>query len=174
MPAFNQASINTPPTACAAAAGKAGATVANSSSINTTDPNFKFPQYIKATLGWDHRFMNDIIGTIEGLYTRSSNNVFYQNLALAGQQGTDAHGRMLYGTLTATGGTATFKATPSNRTTVLDMSNSSGDYTYSFTGQLQKAFTTNFEGSIAYTYQHVDGRDVDDEQHRGLELSLSA
>jgi Carboxypeptidase regulatory-like domain/TonB dependent receptor len=155
VPTFNQASITAPPTKCADAAGKAGASVANSSSINTTDPNFKFPQYIKATLGWDHRFMNDVIGTIEGLYTRSSNNVFYQNLALAGPQGTDAHGRVLYGQLTATGGTATFKATPSNRTTVLDMSNSSGDYTYSFTAQLQKAFTTNFEGSVAYTYQHA-------------------
>jgi hypothetical protein len=152
VPAFNAASIATPPTSCVAAAGKAGASVANSSSINTTDPNFKFPQYVKATLGFDHRFQNDVIGTIEGLYTRSSHNVFYQNLALAGPQGTDAHGRVLYGTLTATGGTATFKG---SRTTVLDMSNSSGDYTYSFTGQLQKAFTTSFEGSVAYTYQHA-------------------
>jgi outer membrane receptor protein involved in Fe transport len=155
VPAFTAASIATPPTKCADAAGKTGASVANSSSINTTDPNFKFPQYIKATLGFDHRFQNDVIGTIEGLYTRSSHNVFYQNLAIAGPQGTDAHGRTLYGILTGTGGTATFKTTPSARTTVLDMSNSSGDYTYSFTGQLQKAFTTSFEGSVAYTYQHA-------------------
>ena len=33
------------------------------------------------------------------------------------------------------------------------MTNSSGDYTYSVTGQLQKSFTTNFEGSVAYTHQ---------------------
>ena len=84
--------------------------------------------------------------------TRSTNNVFYQNLALAGPQGVDRNGRTLYGNLTSTGGTAVFKG---SRTTVLDMSNSSGDYTYSITGQLQKTFTTNFEGSIAYTYQHA-------------------
>jgi hypothetical protein len=150
VPAFTPANIASPPAACLAANGKLGATVATSSSINTTDPNFKFPQYLKASLGYDHRFLNDIIGTIEGLYTRSTNNVFYQNLALAGPQGTDAHGRTLYGTLTATGGTAAFKG---SRTTVLDMTNSSGDYTWSVTGQLQKSFTTNFEGSVAYTHQ---------------------
>jgi len=150
VPTFNAQNIATPPTSCVAAAGKAGATIATSASINTADPNFKFPQYLKASLGWDHRFKHDIIGTIEGLYTRSTNNVFYQNLALAGQQGTDSHGRTLYGILTATGGTATFTG---SRTTVLDMSNSSGDYTYSVTAQLQKAFTTNFEGSVAYTHQ---------------------
>ncbi len=155
VPAFNAQNIAAPPTQCVDAAGKAGATVATSSSINTIDPNFKFPKYYKASLGYDHRFMHGIIGTIEGLYTRSSNNVFYQNLALAGPQGTDAHGRVLYGILTATGGTATYTG---SRTTVLDMTNSSGDYTWSMTGQLQKSFTTNFEGSAAYTYQQA--RDV--------------
>lgn len=150
VPAFNAQNIATPPSACAAAGTKAGATVATSSSINSIDPDFKFPQYLKASLGYDHRFMHDVIGTIEGLYTRSSNNVFYQNLALAGPQGVDRNGRIIYGTLTATGGTAAFKG---SRTTVLDMTNSSGDYTYSVTGQLQKSFTTNFEGSLAYTHQ---------------------
>ena len=41
---------------------------------------------------------------------------------------------------------------------MLDVTNSSGDYTWSMTGQLQKSFTTNFEGSVAYTYQQA--RDV--------------
>jgi outer membrane receptor protein involved in Fe transport len=155
VPVFNAGSVNTPPTACAAAGGKPGATVATSAAVNTIDPSFKFPKYTKASLGYDHRFMGNIIGTIEGLYTRSANNVFYQNLALAGLQGTDAHGRAIYGTLTTTGGTA---RTTGNRTQVLDMTNSSGDYTWSVTGQLQKSFTKNFEGSVAYTHQ--EARDV--------------
>ena len=52
--------------------------------IATIDPDFKFPKYLKATLGFDRRLSNGLIGTIEGLYTRSQNNAFYQNLALAG------------------------------------------------------------------------------------------
>jgi hypothetical protein len=135
-----------------------GATITGPSSgaaVNTIDPDFKYPKYLKATLGYDRRIGSSLIATIEGLYTRSQNNAFYQNLALVGPQGTDAHGRVLYGTLTATGGTPT---TTGNRTQVLDLTNASGDYTWSVTGQLQKAFSSNFEGSLAYTYQQA--RDV--------------
>jgi hypothetical protein len=99
--------------------------------------------------------LNGIVSTIEGLYTRSQNNAFYQNLALTGPQNTDRNGRVLYGTLTAAGATPATKGT---RTQVLDVTNSSGDYMWSVTGQVQKSFTDNFDGSVAYTYQQA--RDV--------------
>ncbi len=157
VPAFNAASIATPPTSCAAAGAKAGATLALGAAVNTIDPAFKMPKYNKATLGYDHRWPSGIISTIEGLYTRSSNNAIYQNLALfdsATQSlvslGKDSHGRYLYGNYTATGATP---KTYGTRTQVLDLTNSSGDYTWSVTGQLQKSFTDRFEGSVAYTHQ---------------------
>jgi outer membrane receptor for ferrienterochelin and colicin len=150
VPAFNAANIATPPTSCAPFGAKAGATLALGAAVNTIDPDFKSPKYLKATLGYDHRFANGIVSTVEGLYSRSQNNAFYRNLALAGPQGVDIHGRVLYGVLTATGGTAT---TTGSRTQVLDLTNSSGDYTYSITGQLQKSFTDHLEGSLAYTHQ---------------------
>ena len=152
VPAFNAANIATPPTSCVAAAGKPAGTIALGAAINTIDPNFKNPKYLKATMGFDHRFGNGIISTIEGLYSKSQNNAFYQNLALAGPQGVDRNGRVLYGILTTTGSTATVKTT-GTRTAVLDLTNSSGDYTWSMTGQLQKSFTENFEGSLSYTHQ---------------------
>ncbi|MDB4912683.1 MAG: putative oar protein [Gemmatimonadetes bacterium] len=150
VPAFNAANIAAPPTSCAPFGAKTGATLALGSAVNTIDPNFKSPKYLKATLGYDHRFANGLVSTVEGLYSRSQNNAFYRNLALAGPQGVDVHGRVLYGTLTATGGTAAVKG---SRQAVLDLTNSSGDYTYSVTGQLQKSFSDNFEGSLAYTHQ---------------------
>jgi hypothetical protein len=157
VPAFNATNIATPPTTCAAAAGKAGTTLALGAAVNTIDPSFKMPKYLKATLGYDHRFGNGIISTIEGLYTRSANNAFYQNLALFDSTtrklvslGQDSHGRFLYGNLSATGATP---KTYGGRTQVLDLTNSSGDYTWSVTGQLQKSFSDNFEGSLAYTHQ---------------------
>jgi hypothetical protein len=163
VPAFTAANAAAPPTACAPytrANGQVvpGATVTgpgSGTSVNTIDPNFKYPKYLKGSLGFDHRIGTTLIATIEGLYTRSQNNAFYQNLALAGPQGTDIHGRVLYGTLTATGATPT---TIGQRTQVLDVTNASGDYTWSTTAQLQKAFSNNFEGSVAYTYQQA--RDV--------------
>ena len=155
VPTFNAASIAAPPTACAPFGAKAGATVALGAAVNTIDPDFKYPKYLKASAGYDHRFSNGVVSTIEGLYTHSQNNAFYQNLALIGPQGTDRNGRVLYGTLTAGGATPTTKG---SRTAVLDLTNSSGDYTWSVTGQLQKSFSERFEGSVAYTHQ--ESRDV--------------
>ena len=159
-PAFNAANIANPPTACAPftpATGpqRPGATTAASSNIATIDPKFRFPQYQKITLGYDHRFGNGLVSTIEGLYTKALSNPFYTNLALAGPQGHDRNGRILYGILTATGGTAT---TVGGRQQVIDVTDVHGDYTYSLTGQLQKTFFDNFQGSLAYTYSQT--RDV--------------
>ena len=75
-----------------------------------------------------------------------------RNLALpANPVAQDVRGRQLYGTLTATGATASVITGP--RQAVLDVTNASGDYTWSMTGQLQKSFTENFDGSLAYTHQ---------------------
>jgi hypothetical protein len=155
-PTFNAANAATPPTQCAASGGKPGATAALSSSINTIDPDFRFPQYQKATLGYDRRLAWGLVGTIEGLVTRSVNNVFYRNLALDSvPDGTDAHGRVMYGTMSSTRANPQFVG---SRQTVLDATNSSGDYIASLTAQLQKSFADRWEGSFAYTYQTA--RDV--------------
>jgi outer membrane receptor protein involved in Fe transport len=163
VPAFNTQNINTPPSACdpttVGGVTKPGLTGALGARINTIDPDFKFPKYLKASAGLDHRFtgglLDGVVGTVEGLYTRAQQNVFYQNLALVGVQSTDSRGRVIYGNFSATGATPVTKG---SRTEVLDATNASGDYTWSTTFQLQKAFTSNYEGSIAYTYQQA--RDV--------------
>jgi hypothetical protein len=169
-PVFSAATIATPPTACdLMTAGVrtvgGGASVATSSNIASIDPDFRFPKYTKVTVGYDRRLPWDLIGTLEGLYTKSANNAFYQNLALAGPlvdaSGNpilDRNGRVRYGNLTAAGAAPSYKVTPSGRTQVLDVTNSSGDYTWSTTAQLQKSFSMNWEGSVAYTYQQ--SRDV--------------
>jgi outer membrane receptor for ferrienterochelin and colicin len=164
-PVFSATSASAPPTACDSRVANVrvvggGATITGpgaGTAVNTIDPDFKYPKYLKGTLGFDHRFANGFVGTLEGLYTRSQNNAFYQNLALAGPTGTDRNGRVLYGTLTAGGATPAIVAGGA-RQQVLDITNSSGDYTWSTTAQIQKAFSSNFEGSAAYTYQQA--RDV--------------
>jgi hypothetical protein len=159
-PPFNAANIATPPTSCAPftpATGptRPGASTAASSNIATIDPNFRFPQYQKISMGYDHRFANGLVASLEGLYTKSISNPFYTNLALAGAQGRDRNGRVLYGVLTATGGTATFVG---GRQQVIDVTNVHGDYSYNITGTLQKTFFDNFQGSVAYNY--MQARDI--------------
>ena len=79
-------------------------------------------------------------------------NPFYTNLALAGPQGRDRNGRVLYGALNANGGSAAFVG---GRQQVIDVTNVHGDYTYSLTGTLQKTFFDNFQGSLAYNYMQA-------------------
>lgn len=156
VPAFSSAAAASPPTSCVSGIRPngqaiAGATAALGAAVNTIDPNFKNPKYLKATLGYDRRLGNGLVATVEGLWSSSMNNAFYQNLALSPNPvAQDAHGRQLYGILTASGATAT---TTGSRTAVLDLTNAKGDYTWSVTGQLQKSFTNNFDGSFAYTHQ---------------------
>ncbi|MGV3711191.1 MAG: TonB-dependent receptor [Gemmatimonas sp.] len=170
-PAFTAAALTTPPTSCldgtrpngTTAPGAAISGPAAGAAVNTIDPNFKNPKYLKASLGFDHRFDNGFVATLEGLYTRSQNNAFYQNLALDHKalnalpvaERTGVNGRLLYGTLSATGATP---RTYGTRTQVLDVTNASGDYTFNITGQIQKSFTANFDMSASYTYQQ--SRDV--------------
>lgn len=155
-PPFNAANIAKPPTSCVATGTATPLTATASSNIATIDPNFRFPQYQKITLGYDHRFLNGLVGSLEGLYTKAMSNPFYTNIALAGPQGRDRNGRVLYGVLTANGGTATFR--PGGRQQVIDVTDVHGDYTYILTGTLQKTFFDNFQGSLAYSY--MQARDI--------------
>ncbi len=154
-PAFNAANIATPPTQCAPSGAIPGATTALGAAVATIDPTFKFPKYLKGSLGYDHRFSGGLVASLEGLLTTSKNSVFYQNLALQGPQYTDNRGRVIYGNITAAGNVP---VTIGTRNAVLDLSNSSGDRMYSLTGTLQRAFTDKLEGTLSYTY--MQGRDV--------------
>jgi hypothetical protein len=163
-PPFNAANIANPPTACApftpaGGATRPGASTAASANIATIDPNFRFPQYQKISMGYDHRFANGLVGSLEGLFTKAMSNPFYTNLALQGPvqgpAGTDRNGRTLYGVLTGTGGTANFVG---GRQQVIDVTDVHGDKTYSITGTLQKTFFDNFQGSLAYSY--MQARDI--------------
>jgi hypothetical protein len=154
-PVFNAANIANPPTSCVATGTATPASIAASANIATIDPNFKFPQYQKISMGYDHRFPSNLVASFEGLYTKALSNPFYTNLALVGPQGRDRNGRVLYGTLNVNGGSALTKG---GRTQVIDVTDVHGDYTYSLTGTLQKTFFDNFQGSLAYSYSQA--RDV--------------
>ena len=142
-PAFNNANIATPPTQCAN-----GNTAALGAEIDLMAPDLKYPQNMRATLAYDRRLLENWIGTAEVLYTRAVNGLFYQNLALAGIQGTNAvEGRVIYGT---SPGNPVFR--PGGREQIYEVSNQSRDYAYSLTGGVSRRFVDNYEGSIFYTY----------------------
>lgn len=148
IPAFNSATVGSPPSACGAK------TAALGGEIDLLNSNLRFPQDARASLGFDHALgTNGLVATFEGLYTHAIYAPFYQNIALKGIQGFDVNGRTMYGprpfvdSLKVPG-----------RTAVIDVSNSNKDYSFSLTAGLQRRFLNNWSGSAFYTYSYA--RDV--------------
>ena len=140
-----------------------GSTGAPAITVNTVDPNLKFPSVWRSSLGYDRLLPWNVVGTFEAMYTRSVANFYYQDIGLVSDPiGTDRNGRELYGDINTAAGNPVSVRKPIPGTTpqqflgqVIDLSNTkTHDYSYSYTGELQKRFSNSFEGSVAYTYGH--------------------
>ncbi len=107
--------------------------------------DFKFPQMFRVNLALDQELPWGIIGTLEGMYSKTINNVLYYNV------------NQTPATQTLTGG-------PDDRplfdgssidpdyTRVILGTNTSEGYTYNITAQLQKPFDNGLTASAAYTF----------------------
>ena len=120
--------------------------------VNLAAKDLKFPQLLRATLGYDRKLPGGVIATFDGLYSKSINSFFYNNINIPQTGRLDAQGRTVFANFAATGIPAVSPRFPVYGTNVIDLSNQSQDYSYSGTGQLRKRFVGAFEGSVAYTY----------------------
>ena len=151
VPRFTQATADAPPDECAN-----GATAAATGDIALLSSNLRFPQFARASVAYDRRFGNAWVASLEAMYTRAMSTFFYTNRALAGTQGLDRNGRLVYGTIGTTG-----VASPlllGNRRNVIDVQNASKDYSYSLTAALNRRFANWFEVHASYTYEQA--RDI--------------
>jgi len=136
------------PTNCKGSTGTPAVTV------NTTDPNLKFPSTWRSSIGYDRALPWNMIGTVEGMYTRQVQNFYYSNIGLSANPiGQDLNGRAIYGDI-ASATANPVPVRPSGVTgDVINIGNQkTHDYAYSITEKLVKRFSNNFEGSAAYTY----------------------
>jgi len=114
--------------------------------IDVTDPHFKFPQILRSNLAIDQKLgVWGLIGTLEGIYTKTINNINYQNLNVGPQVGEVTLG-------STTRPWYNFKRANSSYTDVLELTNTSKGYAYNFTAQLQKPYSNGWQGMVAYTY----------------------
>jgi hypothetical protein len=159
------------PTSCAGAAPPA-AGAAGTLGVNTTDPDFKYPQFFGISAGFDRRLPFNTVLTVEGLYRKAINGALVRDLNLRGPRMangayyTDVNGRVLYADTIS----ATHAVTNNNQryvTTlrgvgftegVIDVTNQSKDYNYSISTQLNRRFSNSFEATAAYTY--MQSKDV--------------
>jgi len=130
------------------------------SSIVYFDHNFRFPQTLRAALGVDRRLPWGMVGTVDLLYTRTLNQFYLNDVNLKGIVGhTLAEGyRPLYGTISASSGSATPTRISSLYNDVIRQSNSNGDYSYQASLSLNKRFSNDLEFNAGYTYSKTYDR----------------
>lgn len=114
--------------------------------VNLVSKDFKIPQVLRFNLAGDFRLPGGINVTMEGMLSKTLNNIIYSNLSVVSN-----------GTLNPTfsGGQdlrPTYrKINTSDFTNVVLLDNSSTGYSYSLTTQVQKSFDFGLDLMAAYT-----------------------
>jgi outer membrane receptor protein involved in Fe transport len=144
---------------------------AGTAGVNVTDPNFKYPQYLGGSLGFDRVLPGGVIFTAEGLYRKAIHGVLIRDLNLKGPRMVngavykDVNGRVLYADTISATGTVTnnnryitsFRGTSFSEG-LIQVTNQNKDYNWTLSGQLHKRFSPAFDVTGAYT--HMRSRDV--------------
>ena len=111
--------------------------------------DFKFPQLLRSSLAVDKKLPWGLVGTAEVIWSKTLNNIFYENVNLAPSTVNLTNGgdnRPKYERNFAGGSIDnTFQAAYLG-------SNTSKGYGINATAQLTKSFDNGFAGSLAYTY----------------------
>jgi len=164
VPAFT-VDVHNLPNACAGqappAAGQAGTL-----GVNVNDSDFKYPQFLGLSAGFDRRLPYDIVLTVEGMYRKAVNGVLVRDANIRGprivngQAYRDRNGRVLYADTIAANGSVTNnnqRWITSLRGVgftegIIEVSNQSKDYNYTLSTQLNRRFSNRLEATVAYTY----------------------
>jgi len=136
--------------------------------INSTISNFKFPQVWRTNLAVDKSLPYGLVATLEAIYTKDINNVYWRDANLNDPIKTvDGDGRPQFAATIAPNPGATTDANGNglwgrrinqNIVNAYVLDNTNKGYQYSLTAQLQKSFKKDFYASVGYTY--TDSRDV--------------
>jgi hypothetical protein len=110
--------------------------------------NFKLPQVLRANLAFDRKLPWGMIGTIEGIYSKTINNMNYFNVNLKpsskNQTGSGNDVRPLFDGYGS--------KIESDYDHIMVGTNTNEGYTYNLTLQVQKPYYKGFTGSLAYTF----------------------
>jgi hypothetical protein len=64
--------------------------------VNGIDPNFKFPKVLRSTLGYDRELPFGIRGSVEAMFTKTLEDVFYTNINKVPSGATTFYGAPIY------------------------------------------------------------------------------
>ena len=121
----------------AAAGGKA--------TINTLNENFKYPQVFRVSLGYEQNFAYGWKLTLDGIYSKTLNNVYFKNLALSPDH-------VVYAVNSDYPATAPYFTVDNTYSAAIALGNTNKGYALSFTGKLEKSFRWGLDLMAAYTF----------------------
>lgn len=129
---------------------KAAGTTSAAPDIAVTRKNFKFPQVLRANLAVEQNLPGDVKLTVEGIYSKTLNNVFFQNLALTDE------GKKFYvvPNVEASSGTL-YTNDKSGYNSIIELKNTNKGYTYALSANLQKHFNFGLDLAASYTFGHA-------------------
>lgn len=123
------------------------------SEVDITDPDFKMPQLMRLNFAVDKQLPYGFVGTLEGIYSKSLNDLYYQDINLGPVTKTTIDGRPYYASSTGSQGKVS-----SSFTNVLLMKNTSDGYQYNISASLQRQLMDNWSANAAYTYGRAKDR----------------
>ena len=131
----------------------AGLTPQKTSEVDLTDPDFKMPQLMRINFAVDKQLPFSFVGTLEGIYSKSLNDLYYQDINLGPQTKSVVDGRPYYASTAGVQGKVSQAFT-----NVLLMKNTSDGYQYNISASLQRQLMDNWSANLAYTYGRAKDR----------------
>ena len=126
------------------------ASAGGKATINTLSEDFKYPQVFRVNLGYEQEFGKGWKFTFDGLYSKTFNNVFFQNLALT-RTGT---AYAVNADAANASNVAPYYSTDNTYQAVVALKNTNKGYSYSFSGKLEKHFDFGLDIMAGYTFGH--------------------
>lgn len=124
--------------------------------VDLLDSRLRLAQALRSSLAIDYRLEHDVLVSAEVLMSRNRSDFAFANLNLRGPQRVDPFGRVMYGTVGANG--VAVPAVRSGFSEVIDLRNTSRNYSYELSARAEKRFSRKTSASAAYTWSRV--RDV--------------
>lgn len=116
--------------------------------VNVFDKKFKFTQNLRFNLAYEYTFAFGMRGTLEGLYSKTLNDIVYKDLNI------EATGKTVvsdFGLDFDTRPMFKNKINPAY-TNIMYLGNTNKGYTYNVSAKLEKSFNFGLDASAAYTY----------------------
>ncbi len=118
--------------------------------IVTVSKDFKYPQVFRANLALEQMLPGDVKMTLEGIYSKTMNNVFFENLAAVN---TGEKSYVVPGVEASAA--PKYSNTKSAYYSIINLRNTNKGYTYALSALLEKHFNFGLDLSASYTFGHA-------------------